>query len=178
MVRLETLLEKIQQTPLDLEYVRKRLPPRCRAVEYKTLKGKHRSEVFKETDALVVLIPKVGSRVGHFVVLLARGASSSVGHIEYFSSLGGTPEKELEKLGEPLSIFRELLGKNYVTNTKALQSGKYNVNDCAVWVLLRCFLRKMKLREFQGLFSRAVNLQTSDEIAAIMGVLLLVDILS
>ena len=171
MVKLQTLLEKIKETPLDLDYIRKKLPPRCRAVEYKSLKGKHRSQVFKETDALVVLIPKVGSNVGHFVVLLAKR-----NHIEYFSSLGGTPAKELEKLGEPLAIFQELLGKNYITNTKPLQSGKYHINDCAVWCLLRCYLRKMKLREFQELFMRSVDLQTSDDIAACMGVMLLIDL--
>ena len=176
MVKLQTFLEKIKQTPLDLDYIRKKLPTRCRAVEYGSLKGKHRSQVFKETDALVVLIPKVGSDVGHFVVLLARGASSSAGHIEYFSSLGGTPQKELHKLGEPLAIFEELLGKNYIVNTKPLQSGKYSVQDCAVWVLLRCYLRKLKLREFQELFMRSVDLQTSDDIAACMGVLLLIDL--
>ena len=171
MVKLQTLLEKIKQTPLDLAYVRKKLPPRCRAVEYKTLKGKHRAQVFKDTEALVVLIPKEGSNVGHFVVLLAKEH-----HIEYFSSLGGTPAKELAKLGEPLAIFQQLLGKNFITNTKALQSGEYHINDCAVWVLLRCFLRKLKLREFQELFTRSVTLQTSDDLAAVMGVLLLVDI--
>lgn len=171
MVKLETLLEKIKQTPLDLDYVRKKLPPRCRAVEYKNLKGKHRSQVFKDTDALVVLIPKVGSNVGHFVVLLAKEH-----HIEYFSSLGGTPAKELQKLGEPLEIFQELLGKNFITNSKTLQSGKYSINDCAVWCILRCVLRKLKLREFQELFARATHLQTSDDIAACLGVLLLIDL--
>ena len=95
--------------------------------------------------------------------------------LEYFSSLGGTPAKELQKLGEPLAIFQELLGKNFITNSKPLQSGKYSINDCAVWVLLRCFLKKLKLREFQELFTRSVNLQTSDDIAACLGVLLLID---
>ena len=175
MVKLETLLEKIKKTPLDLDYLRKKLPAKCRAVEYQTLKGKHRSVVFKDTEALVVLIPKIGSNVGHFVVLLARGTSSSVGHIEYFSSLGGSPSSELQKLGEPAAIFDELLGKNFITNTQHLQSGDYHINDCAVWCLLRCFMRKLKLREFQEIFSRSAHLQTSDDVAAIMGVILLVD---
>lgn len=171
MVKLETLLEKIKQTPLDLDYLRKKLPAGCRAVEYKSLKGRHRSEVFKDTEALVVLIPKVGSDVGHFVVLLAKN-----NHIEYFSSLGGTPAKELEKLGEPAAIFEELLGKHFITNSKTLQSGAYHINDCAIWCLLRCYLRTLKLREFQELFGRSTHLQTPDDIAAAMGVLLLIDL--
>lgn len=171
MVKLVTLLEKIKKTPIDLDYLRSKLPSQCRAVEYKSLKGKHRSEVFKNTEALVVLIPKIGSDVGHFVVLLAKKH-----HIEYFSSLGGSPASELKKLGEPAAIFDQILGKNFITNSQALQSGDYSINDCAVWCLLRCFMRKLKLREFQEIFSRSAHLQTPDDIAACMGILLLVDI--
>lgn len=171
MVKLTQLLEKIKTTPVDLAYVRKKLPPRCKAMEYISLKGKHRSELFKDTDAIVCLIPKKGSDVGHFVVLLAKRH-----HIEYFSSLGGTPESELQALKEPLEIMKAVLGKNYITNTKRLQSGAYSINDCAVWCLLRCFLKEMKLREFQGLFARSITLQGPDDLAAMLGVLLFVEL--
>ena len=118
MVKLQTFLEKIKQTPLDMDYIRRKLPPRCRAVEYGSLKGKHRSEVFKSTEALVVLIPKIGESVGHFIVLIPGKKS-----IEYFSSLGGNPMKELDRLHEPKAIFQSLLGTQYNFNRRKLQRG-------------------------------------------------------
>ena len=171
MVSLPAILRKIKQSPVSLEFVRARLPPKCRAVEYKTLKGKHRSAVFANTEALVVLIPKKNSAIGHFIVLIPGRKS-----IEYFSSLGNSPMKELGMLNEPLEIFKQLLGKQYNYNRIKLQSGAYNINDCAIWVLLRVYFRKYKLREFQSLFARRITIETSDDLAAIMGVVLFQDV--
>ena len=175
MVRLETLLEKIKDTPLSLDYIRKKLPPKCKAVEYKNL-NKHRSVLFKDTEAIVVLIPNKGDDIGHFIVLVAKGKQSSHGHIEYFSSLGGNYQSELKKLQQDPEIMKNLLGKNYITNTRKLQQNIYHVNDCAVWCILRCYLRSFKLREFQELFIRKQVLEGSDDIAACLGLLLLIDI--
>jgi len=95
--------------------------------------------------------------------------------IEYFSSLGNSPMKELELLKEPKAIFEELLGKNFNYNHRQLQSGAYSVNDCAAWVLLRVYFRHLKLREFQSLFSRRITLESTDDLAAIMAVVLFQD---
>lgn len=169
MVKLLQLLEKMKTTPIDLRVLEKKLPPRCRAVQYQQLKGKHRSDAFgKGTDALVVLIPKKGSKVGHFIALLARPR-----FIEYFSSLGGSPDSELSKLGESHGIMKNILGNNFIYNSKPLQSGKYNINDCACWILARLYLKHLKLREFQTLFDREVHLRSSDDIVAMLCVLLL-----
>ena len=165
MVSLPSILRDIEQTPVSVEFVRARLPPKCRVVEYPSLKGKHRSQVFKDTEALVVLIPKKGESLGHFIVLVPGRKS-----IEYFSSLGNSPWSELEKLHESRDIFEKLLGKNFNYNQKQLQGGAYTINSCAVWVILRSYFRKYKLREFQSLFSRRITLESPDDIASIMAV--------
>ena len=169
MVTLTNLVHTIKTTPIDLRILEKKLPKNCRAVQYKHLKGKHRSEVFKNTEGLVVHIPKKGSKVGHFIALIPR--KHGAGHIEYFSSLGGNVESELDKLGEPLEIMQNILGKNHIYNSVKLQSGKYNINSCASWILCRLYLRKLKLREFQQLFNRSIHLNKPDDIAALMTVL-------
>ena len=170
MVTLTSILQEIKQSPVSLDFIRKRLPPKCRAVEYKSLKGKHRSQIFSNTEALVVLIPKAGEKVGHFIVLLPGKKS-----IEYFSSLGNSPMRELEKLHEPKAIFERLLGNHFNYKHRQLQSGAYSINDCAVWVLLRVYFRKFKLREFQQLFQRRITLETPDDLAAMLGVVLFQD---
>ena len=170
MVKLTTILQGIKQFPVSLDFIRDRLPPNCRAVEYKSLKGKHRSEVFKNTEALVVLIPKEGQSVGHFITLIPGRKS-----IEYFSSLGNSPMKELALLHEPKTIFDSLLGKQFNYNHRQLQSGSYHVNDCASWVLLRVYFRKLKLREFQQLFATRITLETPDDLAAMMSAALFQD---
>ena len=170
MVSLTSILQEIKSSPVSLGFIRKRLPPNCRIVEYKSLKNKHRNQIFAKTEALVVLIPKAGETVGHFIVLLPRKKS-----IEYFSSLGNSPMRELEKLNEPKAIFEKLLGSNFNYNHRQLQSGAYNINDCAVWVLLRVYFRKFKLREFQTLFQRRITLESPDDLAAMLGVVLFQD---
>ena len=171
MVKLESLLEKIKDTPLDLNYIRTKLPPKCRAVEYKTLKNKHRSEVFKDTEALIVLVPKKDSNVGHFITLVPKEH-----HIEYFSSLAGSPEQELNKLGQNSKILMKLLGKNYIYNSKPLQSSKNSIEVCALWCLCRIKLHELTLSEFQTLFSRNVHLSNPDDLVSLMTFLLVADL--
>ena len=171
MVSLTSILQEIERTPVSVDFVRARLPPNCRVVEYPSLKGKHRSQVFKNTEALVVLIPKKGESLGHFIVLIPGRKS-----IEYFSSLGNSPWSELEKLHESRDIFEKLLGKQFNYNHRQLQDGAYSVNSCAVWVLLRAYFRKYKLRDFQALFSRRITLESSDDLAAMMAVALWQDL--
>ena len=109
--------------------------------------------------------------LGHFIVLIPGKKS-----IEYFSSLGNSYQKELALLHEPKAIFQKLLGNQFNYNRRKLQSGAYSINDCAVWVLLRVYFRKYKLREFQELFARRITLETSDDLAAILAVTLFQDL--
>ena len=161
MVSFEQLLEQIKETPMSIEALRKKLPPRCKAVMYQGLRG-HRSSLFKNHDAIVVLIPKKNSKVGHFIVLLAKR-----NHIEYFSSLGGTPDSEMKKLGEPSERIKAVLGKNYIYNNVQLQGGAYNINTCAAWVLARVKLASLKLRQFQQIFRR-ITLHNPDDVVSLM----------
>ena len=170
MVKLATLLENIERTPVSVAFLKKRVPDNVSVVSYESLKGKHRSEVFRGKRAVICLIPKKGSKMGHFVALLPRRH-----HIEYFSSLGNSWERELDLLSEPHKIFKELFGKSFIYNRAKLQSGSYKVEDCAAWVLARVFLSKLKLREFVQLFQRTVSLSGSDDIVAVLTLLLFLD---
>jgi len=160
MVGLKTLLESIETTPVSIGFLKKRLPKTVSVLAHTQLKGKHRSDVFKGKNAVIVLVPKTGSKRGHYICLVGRP-----NHIEYFSSLGGSPEAEFAKLGEPLEIFRKLLGKNFIYNRVKLQSGAYNINTCGAWVLARAKLANLKLREFTQLFRR-ISLQNPDDIVS------------
>ena len=160
MVALKTLLESIETTPVSIGFLKKRVPKTVSVLAHTQLSGKHRSEIFKGKTAVIVLVPKKGSKRGHYVCLVPRP-----NHIEYFSSLGGSPEAEFAKLGKPLEIFRNLLGKNFIYNRTKLQSGAYNVNTCGAWVLARARLAHLKLRDFTGLFNR-ISLQNPDDVVS------------
>ena len=171
MVSLSSLIDTIKTNAVSIKFLRSRVPKNVDVIVYQKLKGRHRSEVFKGKRAVIVLIPKQGSKMGHFIVLLPKPS-----HIEYFSSLGNSPFEELKKLREPTEIFKSLLGKNYIYNRVKLQSGKYNVEDCAAFVLARVYLSKLKQREFVGLFQSKITLQSADDIASMLSLLHFADV--
>ena len=170
MVTLNQLMSTVKRTPVSVGFMKARVPDKVDVLHYKQLAGKHRLDVFKGKRAVVVLIPKKGSKMGHFVCLLPREK-----HIEYFSSLGGSWQTELDKLHESSKIFEELLGARWIYNRVKLQQNIYHINDCAAWVLARCFLSKLKQRDFIKLFSKRLTLNQSDDIVALLTVLLFVD---
>ena len=166
---MEKIIQKIKTTPIDLRILKQLVPNKCKAVKYSEL-NKPRREVFKGIEGLAVLIPHKLSKVGHFITLIPKRH-----HIEYCSSLGGSPDEELDKLHQSHTIMKKLLGKNYVYNSVKLQSGKYDIKDCASFVLMRLYFRHLKLREFQKLFARNIQLSNPDDIASAMTALLLTE---
>ena len=171
MVTLSSLIDTIKTTAVSIKFLRERVPHKVDVISYPSLKNKHRTEVFKGKRAVVCLIPKKGTKMGHFIVMIPRA-----GHISYFSSLGNSPFEELEKLHESTEIFKTLLGKNYLYNRVKLQSGSYKIEDCAAFVLARVYLSKLKNREFVQLFQRRVSLQSPDDIASVLALLHFVDV--
>ena len=160
---LRKLIDNIRSRPVSVKFLRERLPKSVPVFEYSQLRGKHRSELFKNRTALVVIIPMKGTRAGHYIVLLPKS-----NHIEYFSSLGNGPFDELKKLHEPKKIFQDLLGKQFIYNRTKLQSDKADTQSCWLWVLLRVKFHDLKLREFVSLFTSRVNLQDPDDVASLM----------
>jgi hypothetical protein len=150
--------------------LKKVLPPYA---TFKTLDQltEHRSKVFGSHRCVVVLIPSKYTQIGHFVVLLRFPK-----YIEYFSSFGGSPQKETQAMGQTSKILLKLLGRNFVYNSVSLQGASGSIQDCALFVLARIRLRKLKLREFQQLFKQRVVLQGADDIVAMLAVLLIVDL--
>lgn len=169
---IQNLLRKLKQTPMDLKTLGSLLPSYATTATYDQIKGKHRSQLFAKHKAIVVLIPSSFSKIGHFVVLLRRPKA-----IEYFSSLSGSPYSELSQLGQSdKDLFLKLLGKNFIYNSKPLQSKKSTIHDCALFVLARIKLHELKLADFQKMFTRSLHLRTPDDIVAMLSILLVSDL--
>lgn len=165
---IQALLRKLKQTPMDLTTLGSLLPPYAKTATYDQIKGKHRSEVFGKHKCVVVLIPSKFSKIGHFVVLLRKPKA-----IEYFSSLGGSPYSELSKLGQnDKDMFVKLLGKNFIYNSKALQSKSSTIHDCALFCLARIKLHELNLADFQKIFTRSLHLKNADDIVGMLTILL------
>ena len=171
MVKLQGLISRLKRTPLDLRQLAKIIPTSCKAMQYKQLKGKNRREIFSDNEGIVLLIPSKKSKIGHFVCLLPRS-----NHIEYFSSLGNSPSEEIFKLEQDKDVLGNILGKSYIYNSKPLQRADFDIVDCGLWMLCRLYLRKLKLREFQTLFSSKLTLQGGDDIASLLAILLLTEV--
>jgi hypothetical protein len=170
MGKLQALIDKLKSTPMNVGSLKKLLPDFC---TFKTLGqlNKHRSEIFKNKKCVVLLIPSDFSKIGHFVVLTAFGR-----YIEYFSSLSGSPTKETADLGQDGTNLIKLLGKNYAYNSKQFQSKSSTIEDCALHVLCRVYLKDLKLREYQQLFTNSIHLKNADDIVSLMTFLLLTEL--
>lgn len=55
---IQKLLRKLKSTPMDLRVLATLLPKYATTATYKQLKGKHRSQVFKNHKCIVLRIPK------------------------------------------------------------------------------------------------------------------------
>ena len=163
-VTLRALVSDIESTKASIAFLRKRVPSTVKIVLYQNLKGKTRTQIFKGLTGLIVLVPKKGTKSGHYVALIPRK-----NHIEYFSSLGGSMESELNQLDEPLNIMRNILGQGYKYNRVQLQrQSKYSINTCGAWVLARTTLAKLKQREFVQLFRTGISLRSPDDTVSLM----------
>ncbi len=162
---MNALVQTVKQTPVSIEFLRKRMPDGVKVVDYRRL-PQSRAKLFSTGKPVVVLIPKKGENVGHFVCLLPWKRS-----IEYFSSLGNAPLTELNLLGEAKTKMMNILGNNYTYNRTTLQSGSYKVQDCASWCIARVMFSELKLREFLKLFQRNVVLRSKDDVVSFLTLL-------
>lgn len=165
MVSLVQLIEKLKRTPMDLENLKRILPPKCRVLEYKQLKHANRTKLFTGVEGVLLFMPNRSNKIGHFTTLIPKRH-----HLEYFSSLGGSPTSDIKRLGLDDSLLK-LLGKHYIYNRKALQDNVHSVQDCGCFCIARLYLRELKLREFVGLFQRRIVSQSPDDIVSILCIL-------
>lgn len=171
MVNIQSLLDRMKRTPVDINVIKAKVPSYCTVLEYNQLANKHRSALFKKFDCVVVFIPNAKGKVGHFILLSARDR-----YISYFSSLGGSPGSELKRLGQDPSIMMNILGKHFTYNSVALQSSSKTIQDCAPWIMARVYLNKLKLADFQKLFSHSIHLRTPDDMVTYMNILVFSDL--
>ena len=165
-------LRDLESTQFDIKKIRAVLPDDCSAILYDTLKKdkRHRSDIFKNLRGLVVLYEGEidGRQQGHYVTLIPKKT-----HIEYFSSLGNSPNHESTILGIENTAFKRLLGKNYKYSRAKLQRDRYDVNDCGLWAIARCYLSKWPLQKFQKFFSRREHITGPDDKVSLMTYLLI-----
>jgi hypothetical protein len=165
MVTLNSLVRELEELPASVG-VMKRLLQKSEGfgvLVYEQLKGISRQALFKNKKGIAVLIPKEGTKSGHWICLLPRR-----NHLEYFSPLGQSFATELKQLNQAETHFDRLSGGKFIYNRTKLQSGDYNIKTCSQFVFARLMLYKLKLREFVTLFRRDVHLESPDEIVSML----------
>ena len=164
-------IKQLESKEIGIKALREKLPEGCKVILYDSLRKdtRHRSEIFKNVSALVVLYEgKIDDvKQGHFVVLIPRPT-----HIEYFSSLGFSPNHETTILGLDNKVFKRILGKNFKYSRAKLQRNKYDVNTCGLWVLARCYLRNWNLQHFQSFFQKRHHISSPDDLVTLMTMML------
>ena len=170
MVRLESLLNTIERTPVSVKFLKSIVPKNVAVMHYQELRNHNRTSLFKTRVAVIVLIPHKTLKKGHYVCLVPHRKS-----IEYFSSLGMGPDQELVKLQHEENFMSSILGKNYTYNRSKLQNqSNYSVNTCGAFVFARARFFKYKLRDFLDLF-RSISMQSPDDIVSCLVLLNFMD---
>ena len=172
---MQTLIKKEAKRPLSYEMLETLLPKWCRVTKYDALKNvKTLKEALRGAQMLVVLYnlhDKITKRLvnapGHFIVINSRATGQP---IEYFSSMGWGPAREIAVTHSDPKIFDRLLGKKFIHNSTQFQ-GNGDQNTCWRYVLARCILGHITLAKFQALFRQKVHLAESDDVITLMTIL-------
>ena len=172
---MQSLIKKEAKRPLSYEMLETLLPKWCRVTKYDALKNvKSLKEALRGAQMLVVLYNlhdrithKLVNAPGHFVVINSRAKGQP---IEYFSSMGWGPAREIAATHSDAKIFDRLLGKNFIHNSPPFQ-GPGAPPPCWRYVLARCILGHITLAKFQALFRQKVHLAESDDVITLMTIL-------
>ena len=89
---LKRAIKILEHTPISKVDLKRLVPKNCDVVKLDSLKGRHRSEIFKNKRAIVVLLPSKVTNMGHWVCLTKRK-----NHIELVSCKVGTSKKNSKK---------------------------------------------------------------------------------
>ena len=173
---MQTLLKEEEKRPLSYEMLGRLLPRWCLVTKYDSLANfKTLKDALQGKEMMVVLYnlhdaksKKLINAPGHFIVINARSKGQPV---EYFSSTGWTPGKELAKTHSDPDIFNRLLGKNFVYNSVQFQRD-LDINTCWRHCLMCCILGHLTLKEYQRLFKQHVTLSTADDVVTIATLLI------
>ena len=173
---LKQLVNEETKRPLSYEMLREMVPPWVRVATYDSL-GKYKTlKAALQGKQMIVVLYQVHERTskklknmpGHFIVINARAKNQPV---EYFSSSGWSPGKEIAVTYSDPKIFQRLLGKNFIYNSKPFEK-MGDQNTCWRWVMARCILGHLNLKEFQRLFSQRFMPRDGDDIITLMTLLL------
>ena len=171
MVSLKSIVNSLKHTPVSVGDLKKLVPPKSKVVKLQELKGKHRTDVFKDIRGMIVLLPSTVSKQGHYVTILPRR-----NHIEYWSSLGNSPAKESTLLHNDDGTIKNLLGNHFIYNRTKLQSGDFKIKTCAMFCVARLFLSDLKMREFNSLFTTGLTANTPDDLISLMSFMTFQDV--
>ena len=175
---LTQLVAQEVKRPLSYEMLRRMLPSWCRFATYDSLsRFKSLKEALQGKQMLVVLYQvhdakskKLVNMPGHYIVLNTRAKSQPV---EYFSSSGWAPSAELAATHSDKTTFTRLLGRSFIHNSVPFEK-MGDMNTCWRWVLTRCVLGHVSLKDFQRLFNQKFMPKDSNDIVTLMTLLLTV----
>ena len=172
---LKELVAEEVKRPLSYEMLQTLLPRWCKFARYDSLaKFSSLKAALGGKSILVVLYNlhdrkgKVKNAPGHFICINARARNQPV---EYFSSSGWQPAKEIAKTHSNPRVFQKLLGRNFIHNSVPFET-EGDQQTCWRWVLMRCILGHVSLKEFQKLFAQKFIPNDSNDIAVLMTLLI------
>ena len=155
---LKQLVNEEAKRPLSYEMLRDLVPPWVKVVTYDSLAKFKTLKAALGGKEMIVCLYQVHDRAKNQPV-------------EYFSSSGWSPGKEIAVTHSDPNIFKRLLGKNFIYNSKPLEK-LGDQNTCWRWVIARCILGHLNLKSFQRLFNQRFMPRDGDDIITLMTLLL------
>ena len=173
---MQSLLKKEAKRPLSYEMLSTLVPKWCRVTRYDSLAKFKTLKAALMGKTMLVVLYNVHDRIskkllnmpGHFIVINARARGQPT---EYFSSSGWSPGQELAATHSDPSIFKRLLGSKFTHNSIQFEQ-MGDQNTCWRWVMARCILGHLTLKQFQKLFAQKVHLSSKDETVTLMTLLI------
>ena len=163
---MEAILRSEITKTIDMSKLRKLLPTYATVKRYDQLRGKTLKEVMGRYKVIILLWNlhdkkhRTLNKAGHFYVINTLDPEHEC---VIFSSTGMSYKKELFITQSDPTLFERILPKDTIYNDHKFQIND-DSNTCWRYCIVYSYFAHIPLSKFKQLFSKSINLHTSDQL--------------
>ena len=164
-MNLEKIIQKIEETPLDITKLKNiNYPVKTKIILYDSInKNMNIEELFEDHKAIIILLLKNNNEVGHYVSLMKDG-----NYLNYWGPYGYSLLNIISIMGINSNLLQIIKKSNYkfTENKFMLEEQSNKIQTCGLWCVARIFKYFLNNKEFYNLMK--YKKLKSDELVSLL----------